>query len=322
MVASSTREFLDAPRDAKTVSFLDASALGSLERLAKELAAPADQMSPPELRRLHAAVSLGPVIAICEDSFATAAEWLPEHPWLSHVMSASLLEHPIAKVHLRNLMTTLGSAGERNLVDWLRPKGAGRRIRLTHASRRLDRLDRMSEFFKMHGLASSAITTLRDMADELLVNAFYEGPVAAGAEAKPISRSRDVALPDEYACDLVYGSTDELAVVRVRDPFGALTRAKIVDTLSRSARAKLSGEPSSTGLWRVCSAAAIVAVSVVKGRHTEVLVAIPMVDHASHPFAMHMFFRDGAQRGMWRLVDEDTGQPSLSKSVTVTVIPV
>jgi len=54
------------------------------------------------------------------------------------------LQHPMAIEHLRNVMLTLTSSGQPRLLDWLGPKVAGRRVRLAHASKRVERLERMS----------------------------------------------------------------------------------------------------------------------------------------------------------------------------------
>ena len=306
VIVGSLREFLDAPRDAKTVSFVDDGALEHIERLAKELATPADQMTPPESRRLLAAVSTGPVVMITDSPVATALSWWPRHPWLSHAVGASLLEHPIATSHLKNLLATFGAVHDGKLVDWVRPRAAGRRIRLTHANRRLDRLERMTEYFGTQGLSPETISALRDSADELLTHAFYEAPVAAGAEAKSIEPTRDVALPEDQPCNMVYGANEELAIVCVRDPFGALTRQRVIDDALSGSR-----------FGRVFARAAIVAMSVRRNHYTEILVGIPKHETSPNAYAAHLFFREGARRGMWRLVDEDTGA-SHNTSVTLT----
>src|SRR5512138_4015542 len=134
MIVRSAREFLDAPRDAKTVSFVDDSTIASLDRFAADLGSPMDA-PPPDWRKLVAAVSVGPVIAICNETIQMAIRWLQPHPWLSHAVSASMLDHPMAEAHLRDVITTATASGPPRLLDWLGADPAGRRIRLTHASK-------------------------------------------------------------------------------------------------------------------------------------------------------------------------------------------
>lgn len=315
-VVTTQQQFVDAPRDARTISFIDGPALASLDRLAVELGARAQRAPTPEWRKLLAAVSLGPVIAVCEETISTALGWLPAHPWLSHVLSSDLLGHPMAKQHLEHVLEPLTAGGQPRLLDWLKPTGVGRRIRLTHASKRNERLGKMADYFAGQGVSTDSITRLRESAEELLTNAFYNAPVAAaGAEVKRISRSHDVALPEDSACDMAYGVRDGLAVVRVRDPFGSLSRDRLVEVLTR-------GPTGGTGLTRVFERSPIVAVSVVRNGQTEVLVGVPEVKRGKpYPWAFHWFFKDGPRRGVWKLIDENTGNQSITGSITLTMLP-
>ena len=304
-VVSSATEFLDVPRSAKTVSFLDGTTLEALDEYASKVAS-LDQGPTPAWRKLVGSVSIGPVIVVCDAPLASAVAWLPSHPWLSHVIGASLLETKHGKQHVANVIE-LCNAREPNLLDWLQAS-SGRRVKLTHASRRHDRLERMGQWFAGQDVDGQQIVALRNIADELLVNAFYEAPVAAGA-AKPIDRSRNVALPEDYACDIAYGCSDDLAVVYVRDPFGSLDRERVVDSLARG----------QNGFSRVFAAASIVALSVVKNKHTEVLVAVPRSYAPEHPFAFHLFFKEAARQHVWKLVDDETGYGTTGNSITLVV---
>jgi hypothetical protein len=305
-VVNSVKDFLAANRDPMTVSFLDRTTIG--------IVAEVTHVSLP-----------GPVVVICDEPLQTAIGWLQPHPWISHVISATMLEHPIAEEHLDNVLRTLTSSSQPRLLDWLGPSVSGRRIRLTHASKRAARLERMSDFFETKGVGSRTLQTLRDAAEELLTNAFYDAPVAAGAMKKPVSRTQDVALPDDSACDLAYGCRDDLAVVRVRDPFGSLSRRRLVEVLSRCARTDMKVEVDETmggaglGMWRIFSGASFVGVSVVKDRHTEILVGVAKKAAAGpRPFAFHLYFKDSAKRRFWKLAsDDETSAPSVNKSVMI-----
>ena len=305
LVVRTVKEFLDATRDPKTISFLDRTTVAECADIAN--------ISLP-----------GPVIAICDEPLQTAISWLQPHPWISHVLSATTLDHPMAEEHLENVLRTLTAGGQPRLLDWLGPSVAGRRIRLTHASRRVQRLERMGEWFESKSVGARTVEHLRDAAEELLTNAFYDAPVAAGVMKKPVSRTQDVALPDDSACDLAYGCREDLAIVRVRDPFGSLSRQRLVEVLTRCSRTDMQVEVDETmggaglGMWRIFSNASFVAVSVVNGRHTEVLVGIAKRATAGpRPFAFHFFFTEGEKKRFWKLSDEETSKPSLNKSVMI-----
>jgi hypothetical protein len=300
-VVGSAREFLDARRDPQTVSFVDSSTIAEL-----------DEATPP-----------GSVIAVCDGQLHTAVDWLTTRPWLSHAMSTSMLQHPLAAEHLGNVMATLTQGSQPRLLDWLGPTVSGRRVRLTQASKRAERLERMSEFFDAKGVGSRTIALLRDAAEELLTNAFYDAPVAAGAVSAPISRTMDVSLPDDGACDMVYGCREDLAVVRVRDPFGSLTRARLMAVLARCSRTDMQVEVDETmggaglGLWRIFTAVTFVAISVVAGHHTEFLVGIGKRSSGPRPFSFHLFFGETAKRRFWKLKEHQTSPVDFENSVSI-----
>jgi hypothetical protein len=302
----SAQEFREAKREAKTISFLDGS---TLAELGEEI--------PPS-----------PVVAICDDILQTAIGWLPSHSWLFHVMSTGMLRHPMAAKHIGNVMSTLTNRGKLSLLDWFGPTMAGRRVRLARASRRIDRLERMATFFEAKGIGDRTIQLLRDSAEELLTNAFYDAPVAAGALDRPISRTQDVSLSDDTACDMVYGCRDDLAIVRVRDPFGSLSRTRLVEVLTRCARTDMGVKVDETmggaglGLWRIFSISSFVAIAVVNNRYTEFLVGISTkrVPSLPRPFAFHLFFKEhGSAVRRWRLLDAESSKPTSSKSVTIVM---
>jgi len=298
----SIKDFLKETKGGKACAFVDEAALAQLAS------------SPPTF----------PVIAICGDTLQAAVSLLPQYPWLSHVTSAAMLAHPLANEHFRNVMETASSDEKPRLLDWVGGEVAGRRVLLTHASRRAERLERMTDFFDSKGVGARTTQLLRDAAEELLTNAFYDAPVAAGAVKKAISREQDVMLPEDDACDLVYGSRDDMVFVRVKDPFGALTRERLVQVLTRCARTDMQVEVDESmggaglGLWRVFAVASFVAVSVVSHRHTEFLVGIAKRAPAGQrPFSFHLFFREGSKKRFWHIFDQDSSSLGVNQSVTI-----
>jgi hypothetical protein len=304
-LVTSVNEYLDATRSGKAVSFLDRTTIPLVATVADE--------APP-----------GAVVAICDEPLQTAISWLQPHPWICHVMSGTMLEHPIAEEHLENVIRTLSAGDRPRLLDWLGPTVTGRRIRLTHASSRIERLEKMTEFFETNGVGVRTLHQLRDAAEELLTNAFYDAPVAAGALKRPVSRTQDISLPDDSPCDLAYACREDLAIVRVRDPFGSLSRRRLVEVLSRCARSDMKVEVDETmggaglGMWRIFSGASFVGIVVVKNRRTEVLVGVAKrATSGPRPFAFHLFFTDSGKRRFWKLADDESSKLALNQSVTI-----
>jgi hypothetical protein len=309
VIATSAHEIVDGPGDPSAVAYVNEATLPEAQRALGERPAPSH-----------------PVIAICDGSLQTAIGWLASYPWLAHVVSSSFLQSPIASGHLRSVTATLTDSATPRLLDWAGATLDGRRVRLARAGRRVDRLERMSEFLARQGVGPRPIQVLRDAAEELLTNAFYDAPVAAGVLKRPISRTEDVALPDDCACDMVYGSRDDIAVVRVRDPFGSLTRARLVEVLTRCARSDMQVEVDESmggaglGLWRIFSTASFLGISVLRNRYTEFLVGIALSRRPSgqRPFAFHLLFKDtGRSARRWRLLDGDSSLSQLNTSVTL-----
>lgn len=305
-VAHSFEEFIRAIRAEASIGFVDADAL-------------------PHLARVGATLP-STIIGIATDQLASAVAWLQPHPWLSHVISASMFDHPMARWHFDNLLATFDAGNKPRLLDWLGPEVAGRRIRLAKSNKRAERLERMSEFLDSKGVSGRTITQLRDSAEELLTNAFYDAPVAAGAFKDPISRTLEVTLPDNLACDLAYGCRDDLAIVRVKDPFGSLSRKRLTDVLTRCSRTDMGVEVDESmggaglGMWKVFSSASFVAISVVANRHTEILVGVAKRAPGPRPFGFHLFFSDGAKPRSWTAFsDETVQQASLNNSVLLAV---
>lgn len=268
-----------------------------------------------------------PVIAIADDDARrTAVTWMRAHPWLTHVVGAGMLELDLSNEHLANVMRTLRVPQPR-LLDWIDSSVRGRRIRLSRSTMRVERLEKMSDYLQSSGVGDRTIENLRDVAEELLTNAFYDAPVAAGVFKAAISRTQEVVLPEDRACDLAYGCSEDLAMVRVRDPFGSLTHHRIIEVLTRCASPQMdvtvdeSMGGAGLGLWRIVSVASFVGISVVKDHQTEVLVGIATKrTAAARPFALHLFLKEAQKRRFWRFVDEDSSsrvEATLNKSVTI-----
>jgi hypothetical protein len=164
----------------------------------------------------------------------------------------------------------------------------------------------MREFLPTAGVSARASQILCDAADELIANAFYTAPLAAGAVDERIGPTSDVTLPETSACDVVYGKADEFAIVRVRDPFGALTREALVNALSLCANPSASTPAQGLGLWRLLSIASFVAIYVVDRHHTDVMVGVGDIDSGgggARPYALHIFNKPSQRHRNWKLAD-------------------
>jgi len=248
-----------------------------------------------------------PIIGVIGEGLPAAVRWLDDYPWVGHIISESMLADSRATIQLAAMLHTLSPPNGRlaSPTSFLGTHVYGRMARLCDAGRRASRLDRMSQFFESMDIGGRTISVLRDIGEELLTNAFYNAPVAAGFFSRPVSRSEEIIVTADRGCDISYGATpDGLAFVRVRDSFGSLTRRRIVEVLRRCAAtgAEVQIDESmggaGLGLWRIFSAATFVAVAIDPGRSTDFVVGVQrrrrtmsmVPGGGTRPYAVHLYF--------------------------------
>ena len=220
-----------------------------------------------------------PIVAILDE---VQAELLPRtirafdsFPWLAHCVSAAMLVSPQAKPHLTMFLDRLFEGPEQQILG---EATVGRVAKLARASRREARFERMHRFFAKHGLSDRAISSISDVAEELVMNALYDAPVEAGYFKKAVPRTEDVELSPDRACEISYGIEDGNAFVRLRDPFGAFTRSRLLEVLERCSSNAVALDESrggaGLGLWRIFTTASTIAITVIPGRLTEVFIGM------------------------------------------------
>jgi hypothetical protein len=198
---------------------------------------------------------------------------LLELPKLSHVVSTAMLTSHSAAANMIDLCSRIGQGREHNPIGDF---GVGRAALLASSERRAMRLDRMAEFFAAQGTGQRTIAMMCDIAEELITNALYDAPHEARWFSEPVSRTSAVELPPEHACEISYGIDRDRMFVRVRDPFGSLTHARLLQVLARCRTKEVHCDESrggaGLGMWRVFSSASSLVVSVSPGRLTDIIV--------------------------------------------------
>jgi hypothetical protein len=287
----------------RAIVFADVDRLGQLAGLEAPVVGVLDGKPPGAL---HATVQL-----------------LDDFPWLSHIVLASLLETPRGPAHLAMLLDRFAVGPEQ---DMLVGDGVGRVALLAGASRREARFERMREFFSRHGVSERTIGALLEVAEELVMNALYDAPAEAGYFERPKERVEDVTLPTELACEISYGIEDGTAFVRLRDPFGALTRARLIQVLSRCSGGDVGLDASrggaGLGLWRVFSVASTISITVVPGTLTEVLVGIAAkpARGARQVGAVHLFFAPKSEYYESFAIVPDDDHGLVDQSITLVLV--
>jgi hypothetical protein len=156
----------------------------------------------------------------------------------------------------------------------------------------------MREFFAQQGLTARTVLQISDVAEELVTNALYDAPMESGFYPGAVSRTESIELEPQHACEISYGIEASGVFVRVRDPFGAFMRPRLLDVLNRcntddGVALDESRGGAGLGLWRVFSAASALAITVIPGRLTDMLVRIETHKGKlakSSLQAVHLFF--------------------------------
>ena len=248
------------------------------------------------LRQLDGGKLDVPIIAILDDvtsALAATVDALGDFGWLAHTITTALLRNPMARAHVTLLVEQLSGSDQ---VD-TSTSGIGRVARLARASRREARFERMQEFFTTHGgLSARALTSVNEVAEELVMNALYDAPFEAGYFKAAVPRTEDVSLPPDQACEISYGIEGDVAFVRVRDMFGAMTRERLVHVLTRCNGTTVPLDESrggaGLGLWRVFTNASSISITVLPGELTDILVRFVVKDGrmVKRLLAMHLVF--------------------------------
>ncbi len=250
-----------------------------------------------QVERLHLAV---PVVALVHPpATATTIELLTKYPWLSNVASTALWGTRFSRDYLDGLLDPLPAACPPRIMG---DQAVGRAARLAMASRRTERFERMDEFFLRNGISERTVGVLDDLAEELVLNALYDAPLEAKYFRQPVPRTTDVELPSNLACEISYGVGNGHAFLRVRDPFGALTRNRLLSVLARCATGNVSIDETrggaGLGMWRVFSAATSMELVVVPGELTELTITLAAE-------------RRAARQLLWLTLRFDREQPAM-----------
>lgn len=197
-------------------------------------------------------------------------------PWVMSFVAASLLGTPAAREQINALIDHVQSASQQAMLG---EAAVGRMALLTESNRREGRFERIRAYFSKHGVGTRALQTIEDVYEELVTNALYDAPFEAGYFKAPMPRTQDVELPRARACEISYGLDGDTAFLRVRDTFGALRRERLVQVLARcradGVKLDESRGGAGLGLWRVFCAASTIAITVVPGRLTDIIVGVP-----------------------------------------------
>ncbi len=156
-------------------------------------------------------------------------------------------------------------------------------------------------FAEQNQLGQSIAKMIFGITEEMLMNAIYDAPVAAGIERfKGMSRNSVITLEPEERPTLSYACDGDTFAISVRDPFGALRQDKFLDYLKKVLRRDDSNKLIDTkaggaglGLFKIFYCCHALICNVEAGECTEVIALIDnhdqLRDFARMPRSIHYF---------------------------------
>jgi hypothetical protein len=230
------------------------------------------------------------VVVVADLDLPELVTHMGPRPFLNHVVSRRAFDHDVVMAVLWRL--AYGITDEP--AHLLSPTFSGRSVILRDSEKRDARIEAIATLAGERGMSGRAIGRVVDIAEELITNALYDAP--AERVGVPAQRAQPVVLERPEACRIVYGADDRMFYLRVRDPFGALRRARLFEVLDRCVLR--GGVPldssrggAGLGLLRIFENAALVVVHVRRHVSTELLVGLDLKRRRGpRERVVHLFF--------------------------------
>lgn len=149
-----------------------------------------------------------------------------------------------------------------------------------HSEQRKDLIEQMCEHFKSIGVRSTVTDRIATVAEEMLMNAIYDAPVAADGTTvyAGVARTSAVQLKPEEFGEFRFACDGMLAAISVSDPFGRFRMETLINYLERNYSNKDGGsiqEPgkggAGRGLHQIIEGSDLVVFNVKKNSRTEVI---------------------------------------------------
>lgn len=148
------------------------------------------------------------------------------------------------------------------------------------------------KFAETHKLGGYTSKMAFGICEEMLMNAIYDAPDAAGVQTyldMPRSSNRDLA-PEEFA-ELSYGCDGNAFIISIKDPFGAFTRPIFGKYIKKIVHRKDSENLIDTkkggaglGLFKIIYSSQSLICNVEKGKATE-MIAIMDIHNQARDFS-------------------------------------
>lgn len=223
-----------------------------------------------------------------------------EHKLLDHVMANR--NNPAWLVHeLRVTLQKLVTSDIFGLEKYMLPGTTAQVAKVAGSNEREGFNAAAMKFAEQNHLGQSASKMIFGIVEEMLMNAIYDAPVAAGVTRfKTTSRNSLITLEPQEQPTLSYACDGETFAISVQDPFGALRQDKLLEYLKKVLRRTDSNQLIDTkeggaglGLFKIFYCSHALVCNVDPGKCTEVIALIDLNeqlrDFTKMPRSVHYF---------------------------------
>ena len=206
--------------------------------------------------------------------------YLVETPGIDHVLARRDFESGPRAWELTLLARRLAGAAAPPLAGYLDWGHTARELEVRTTADRDRASAEIQDFIAALAVPRRIGEMFAELGHELIMNAMYGAPVdAAGRPRYAADRKATIALDDHERPTVRIATDGSRLALQVRDPFGRLERAHVVDGLARGlASGELDTSRGGAGLgMMVChNASTAMFFDVVARRHTEVTALLEL----------------------------------------------
>lgn len=245
------------------------------------------------------------IVLVTELPMAEYSEALQqrEGSLVDHILAARPTAASTTSSELRATLTKIKSRNPFGIELYLAPNTAVERRALCSSEDRPEANRSVRTYAESRGLGSHAGKLGFGIAEEMLMNALYDAPVASGIpEYADLVNTEPSTLRDEHACTLAFASDGAVFAISVEDPFGALRRERLLTYLQKVLRRNEEGGIIDTkrggaglGLFKILYTSHALVCNVEEGIRTEVIalihLGVPIRDFSRMPRSISYFLK-------------------------------
>ncbi len=219
-----------------------------------------------------------------------------------------LLDHVIANrdgdwpIHdLRICCQKLISSDIFGIKKYLREGTPVHTVTVVDSAKRDEYNNRVTDFASSCRLSSYLSKMIWGISEEMLMNAIYDAPAAAGIERfQGLPRTTRVTLEPNECATLSFGCDGEMFAMSSSDPFGVLKKERLLTYLKKVLKRDQSDDIIDTkaggaglGLFKILYSCHDITCNVSEGRQTEIIALIEVDqqirDFAKMPRSIHFY---------------------------------